>query len=362
MAEATHDVITISSSDDDSDCQIVKVISSFDGRSKSKMRRQYQGCKLARPRRRKRMTRQLNEDVYDDDQDKEPTLLGYKQHSEMDLTAVSGDAARNGCSQSMDQSIEPLRFGSMADHSSSNGTNDAKTERSVMTRVDPTDPLAIRHYTADLGQASMLPPPFLLQSLDPSKQILDDKDKQRKIHSRSCSPTTLDLFHERAAAQQGNTQGAERDVQGTNTDTLDEQPELLLGGTTNSVDCGNHTQPYADSAIPPYGDDSTPPLESLPEGSNQDTIKIEESRDVEMGLLQPYGRAPAAYRRRLPRVGKRRAWSSVINFAAYEAMPKPLFAQQKKMIRSVTYADMIKERAKRKMNKSKGSNGEMEFC
>lgn len=351
MTEATHDVITISSSDDDSDCQIVKVISSFDGRSKSKMRRQYQACKPARPRKRKEMARRLNEEVYDDDQDMEPASKGYTQNSEVDLTAVSGDAARHGCSDGMDQSIEPLRFGSMADHSSINGTNDAKTERSVLPRVDPTDPLAIRHYTADLGQASMLPPPFLAQSLDPSKHVpLDDKDTQRKIHSRSCSSTTLDLFCE-GAAQRGNTQGAERDVQGTNTDTLDDNPRLLLGGTTNSVDCANYTQPHADSTVSPNGDGFALPLESLPEESNQDAIKIEEPRDVEMGSLQPYTRALTTYRRRLPRVGRRRAWSSVINFAAYEAMPGPLFTRQKKNIRSVTYDDMMEERAERKMKK-----------
>ncbi|PTB39113.1 hypothetical protein M441DRAFT_144534 [Trichoderma asperellum CBS 433.97] len=348
MTEATHDVISISSSDDDSDCQIVKVIPSPRGQRKSKMRWQYHARSLRRANKgRKRMARQRNEDAYDDHQDKEPTSKGYTPHSEADLIAVSGDAARNDCSQSVDQSIDPLRFGSMANHSSSHETSDAKAERPEMMRVDPIDPLANRHHTADLGHASMLPPPFPSQRPDPSEQIpQDSEDKQRDIRSRSCSAATLDF--ERADAQRGDYQGSERDVQGVNTDVLDGQPELLLGGTTNSADCANHPQPFANLA---NEDGSILPLESLLEESNRDAIKLKEPQDGETGSLRPYKRAPTASRRRLPQVGKRRAWSSIINFAAYEAMPTPLFTQQKETIRSVTYDDMIEERAERKANK-----------
>ncbi|KAL9477625.1 hypothetical protein ACSS6W_007466 [Trichoderma asperelloides] len=351
MTEATHDVISISSSDDDSDCQIVKVISSPCGRSKSKMRWQYHSRRLRRTYRgRTRMARQRNEDAYDDHQEKEPTSKGYTPHSEAGLIAVSGDAVRNGCSQSKDQSNDPLRFGSMADHSSSNETSDAKAARSEMTRVDPIDPLANRHHTADLGQTSMLPPPFLSQRSDPSAQTpQDSEDEQRDIRSRSCSAATLDF--ERADAQRGDYQGSDRDVQGVNADALDEQPDLFLGGTTNSAGCANHPLPFANLAVLTNGDGSILPLESLPKEWNRDAINLEEPQEGETGSLRPYKRASTTSCRRLPQVGKRRAWSSIINFAAYEAMPKPLFTQQKETIHSVTYDDMIEERTERKVNK-----------
>lgn len=278
------------------------------------------------------MTRQQNEDVYDDDQDEEPTLNRHIQHSEAHLAAVGGDAARNGCSQSMDQSIDPLRFGSMADHSSS-------SEMSAL--VDPTDPLANRHDTADLEPTSMSPPPFPSQMPDPGKPILplDNEDRQREIRSRSCSVATLDFPFERV------------DAQGINTDTHDEQRELLLGATANLVDCANHPQLFANSAVLPNEDGSILILGSLPEGSNQATIKMEEPRDVETDSLQPCRKAPTTRRGRLPRVGKRQAWNSIINFAAYETMLGPLFTQQKEMIRSVTYDDMMDERAERMAKK-----------
>lgn len=359
VAESTHDVIPISSSDDDSDCQIVKVIST-PGRSKSKMRWQYHPYKLPRSRGKYRGTKkttapQPSEEIHDDDdQNKERTSKEYIQHSEADLTVVSGGAARNGRLLSIDQGIDPLLFGSMADHSSSNETSDAKAERSVMTGVDPTDPLANRHYTADLEPMSMLPPPSLSQKPDPSKQMvpLDNQDKQRDTRFRSCSAAILEISLEKADAQRRNIQRSERDIQEIDADTLDEHLELLLEGTANLVDCVNHLQPLANSAALPNENGSILPLESLLEESNQGTIKREEPQDdVETGLLQPYKGAITASRRRLPRVGERRAWSSIINFDAYEAMSRPLFTQQKEMIRSVTYDDMVEERAKRKVSR-----------
>ncbi|KAK1241047.1 hypothetical protein MKX08_001021 [Trichoderma sp. CBMAI-0020] len=328
MAEATHDVICISSSDDDSDCQIVKVSSSLGGRIKSKMRWQYQPYKLPRRRRSKNIPRQLIEGVDDDVQDEKPTLNSNTQHYEANLTAVSGDAARNGCSQSMDQSIGALRFGSMADHSFVNETSDAKTERSVTMRVDPTDPLANRHHTADLEPTSMLPPPFPSQMPDPSNQIstLDDKDRQRE------SPG-------------GGIQGFERDVQEIDSDMLDEQRQLLLGEPTVLADCANHPQPIDNPAVLPNEDGSVLVLGSAPEELDQAAIKTEERQDVEANSLQRFKRVSTTSGGRLPRVGKRRAWSSIINFAGYETLLGPLFTQQKEMIRSVTYDDMIEERA-----------------
>lgn len=360
MADATHDVISISSSDDDSDCQIVKVSSSLNGRIKSKMRWQYQPYKWPRPRRSKKMTRQHNEAVDDDVQDKEP-ISNQNTHSfEAGMTVVSVDAARNGCSQSMDQSIAGLRFVSMADHSSIKEMSDAKTERSVTTRVDPTDPLANRHHTADLEPTSMLHPPFPQQMPDPSNQTSnpDNEDGQRESRSRSCSVATLDFPLERADAQREDVQGLEGDVQGIDFDVLDEQRRLLLGGPINLVACANHPHIIANPAVLPNEDGSQLALGSAPE-SNRDAIKTEESdqaaikteeiQDVDTGSLQRFKRASTTSRGRLPRVGKRRAWSSIINFGAYETLIGPLFTQQKEKIRSVTYDDMVEKRAE--MNK-----------
>lgn len=364
MAEATHDVISISSSDDDSDCQIVKVSSSLGGRSKSKMRWQYQPYKLSgagRRRRSKNIPRQLNKDVEDDLRDKEP-ISNQNMHSfEADVIAVSDDATRNGCSQSMDLSIDALRFGSMADHSSVKEMSDAKTERSAAMRVDPTDPLANRHHTADLEPTSLLPPRFPSQLLDPGNQIsaLDDEGKQRERRSRSCSVATLDIPLERADAQRGDVQGIEGHVQGVDSDVLDVQRELLLGGPTNLEDCANHSQTIANSAVLSNEDGSILMLESAPEESDQAAIKTEEYQDVEAAIkaeqnqdveansLRLSKSACTTSRGRLPRVGKRTAWSSIINFAGYETLLGPLFTQQKETIRSVTYDDMVEERAEK---------------
>ncbi|KAL7924602.1 hypothetical protein ACQKWADRAFT_271532 [Trichoderma austrokoningii] len=324
MAETTQDIIMISSSDDDSDCQIVKVSPLFGGRSKRKMRWQYQPPKS---RLRRKWRRQQNEDI-DDDQDGEPTSKWDMQHLEADVAAVSADAAGTG--------------DSMADHSSNNEMIkiNAKAARSVTTRVDPKDPVANRHDTADLEPLNMPPPPFPSQTTDASNQILplDDEDMQQVIRSRSCSVATLDFPFEEADAQ-----GYERDVQGISTDMLDEQRQLVLEGATN---CITHSQPIANLAVLPNADDgSILALESLAEESNSYAIKIEEPQNVEAESLKLYKKAPTTSRGRLPRVGKRRAWSSIINFAAYEKMLGPLFTRQKERIRSVTYDDVIWERA-----------------
>ncbi|KAL7893188.1 hypothetical protein HDV63DRAFT_408522 [Trichoderma sp. SZMC 28014] len=348
MAEATHDVISISSSDDDSDCQIVKVSRSLGGRTKSKMRWQYQPYKLPRCRRSKKMIRQLYEDDEDDFQDTEPMSNQNKPSFEPGVTAVSGDATRNGRSQSMDQSIDSLRFDSMADHSSFKEMSDAKTERSAAMRVDPTDPLANRHHTADLEPTSMLPPPFPSQIRDPSNQISarDNEGKRRESRSRSCSVATLDFPLEMADARR-------KDVQGLDSDVLDVQRELLLGGPTNLE------QTLAKSAVVPKEDGSI-----LVRGSDQAAIKTEEHQDVEAAIkaeqnqdveansLRLFKSACTMSRGRLPRVGKRTAWSSMINFAGYETLLGPFFTQRKETIRSVTYDDMVEERAG--MNKKKG--------
>lgn len=357
MAEATHDVISISSSDDDSDCQIVKVSSSLGGRIKSKMRWQYQPYKLpgaGRRRRSKKMIRQPNEDVEDDLQDKEPISNQGTQFSEAGVIAVSGDTTRNGYSQSINQSINPLRSGSMADYSSVKEMSDAKTERSAAMRVDPTDPLANRHHTADLEPTSMRPPSFPSQIPDHSSQIsaLDNEGKQRESRSRSCSVATLDFPLEMADAQRG-------DFQGLDSDVLDVQRELLLGGPTNLEACVHHSQTIANSAVLPNEDGSILALGSAPEESDYAAIKTEEyqdveaaikaeqNQDVEVNSLRLSKSACTTSRGRLPRVGKRTAWSSIINFAGYETLLGPFFTQQKKMIRSVTYDDMVEETAEK---------------
>jgi hypothetical protein len=352
MAEEIHDVILISPSDDDSDCQIVKVCSSPGGQSKTKMRWEYHPYKLPRCRRSMKMTRQQNKDIDDDHQDKETTSNQNTQQSMAHDITTSGDVARNACSISMDQNIAPSRFGSMNDHPSDNEMSDAKAERSVMPRVDPTDPLANRHHTADLEPTSMLPPPFPSQTPDPSNliSILDDEDKQRESRSRSGSVATLDIPMEGADAQRGSLQGVEDDIQEIYTDALDEKPELLLGETIHLVDYAYHPQLFANPAMVSNEDVSILAPESLPEESNQASIKIEKLQDVETDLRRLCKRLPAS-RGRLPRVGQRRAWSSIINFAAYEAMLRPLFTQPKETINFVTFHDMVEERAEETENK-----------
>ncbi|KAH6608339.1 hypothetical protein Trco_001685 [Trichoderma cornu-damae] len=311
----THDAISISSSDNDSDCRIVKVVPSTARRGKNKMRWQYQ-------------------------------------------PATSGDAAGKGRFQSANRGVESLGSGSGVHRSSAAGLDGNETSGSAMVQVELTDPCSIQQDTVDLEQMST--PSALPTQRAGSQQAPQGADDERfDIRVRSCSTATLTFALEGAAAQRRGSEGVERVVRGT-IGVHEEPPKPLPPPFTNSV-------------VPRGSNDSTPSPGPVLGESNQAVIKDEfreasskgntignaqdlatsletGSSPIPQGHISPSRQrqyAAVRARRRLPRVGKWRAWSSAINFAAFEALPGPLFTLPKEALHPVTYNGIVKERAEK---------------
>jgi hypothetical protein len=328
------------------------------------------------------MTHQLNEAVYDDRRDIASTSRGYTRRSEADSTATRGDAARIGRLQSTSLGIEPLCCDPVVDRPSDMESNNTKMTSYAMMHVDLTDPSSVLHRTTDLEPASTSLP-LLPHTIGPKQAPRGDDDEQHRIRSRSCSTATLDFNLERAAAQWGSSQDFGRNVQAI-IDMLDEPSEFLSNSTTELIDLAKCTSSSANSAVLRGSDDSILLLESTLGELNR-AIKTEKPQDAEKGsllrpiktepssptlqshrntMLQPRrGGASAMCRRQLPRVGKWRAWNSIINFSAFDAMPGPLFTRHKKVIHSMTYDDIMRERAKKgAKRKGTGSGSGVVTC
>ncbi|KAL7788603.1 hypothetical protein V8C37DRAFT_387957 [Trichoderma ceciliae] len=358
VGKSTHDVISISSSDNDSDCRIMKVLPSPAKRGKNKMRWQYKLSSMPRARASRgdgeiMPIRQLNEAVYEDRRDIASTSRGFTKRLNTDLMATSGDAAH------------------------SEGSNSALTNSHAIPHVDLTDSFSIQQHTVhatDLEQTTTTSPspPQIVES---KQAPLDVEDGQCGIRPRSCSTATLDMSPARAAlagsaplwaSQQGSSKGFEGDVQGI-TDTFGEPSGSSSNATTELIDPEKCTPSSPNSVVRHNSDGSLPSRELLL--SNQ-AMSIEKFHDGAKSpgkaqssspirqnhrspSLQPHKVASARARRQLPRAMNWRAWDSVINLAAFEALPGPLFTRPKEVLHSVTYEGILRERAKKEAKKRK---------
>lgn len=316
--ELPDDVISISSSDSDSDCRIVKVLPS-PAKKDNKMRWHYQPSKMprARTRRKERETTtigQRDEAVDEDNRDMAFISNGDGQCLGTDLMATLGDGPQTtnqGNGTQVDQA-EPKSI-EMSSH--------------VMAHGDLTDPFSIRQHTADLGEAGTSLPSLSQTGETRQTSQSNDKDRQSRARSGSCSSaSTLDLRLAGGADQQASVDGLQS--------LMSQEPS------------GEPKQAAIAEEIP-HG--------AQPASANicvQDTESLENTllqpiQAQELPTLQPHKQVSPRQHRYLPRVGKWQAWKSIINFAGFEALPGPLFTRPKKEIHSLTYDGVVEDRAQK---------------
>lgn len=366
--DSVHDVIFISSSDNDSDCRIVKVVPSPIKRGKNKLQWQNKPSSKTQTSRTSRKSRemtihQLNEAVYEDRQDMASTPREYAKRLNTDLMATRRDAARNGGLQGTNQSVNSLRCGSKTDHLSDTGSKNTQTSRDAIRHVDLEDRFAIQQYTADLSPANTSSPSLQSVEFKQELQHHEDEDEQRSARSRSGSTATLDFSPEEPVAQLDSCEGLGKDAQGI-VGMLDGPSE-----TTEPIGATRCTSLNAREVISHSSDYPTPSRESSLEKSDP-AVLPEKVQDGKKTFEKDYSFEPAntlqnhgsPSRCQLPRVGRWPAWNSVINVAAFEAMPGPLFTRPKQALDAVTYEAVMEERAKQDARKRKRKYSDVVSC
>lgn len=341
MATSTDDVISIESSDSDSDCQIVEVVPSPAKRGKNKSRWQNKLSNKPQTRGREMTMRQLDKVVYED----RPSMSSA---SKGDAKRLSVDLTTPGCG------LQGTNF--ETDHLPDTEPNDVD----AVPHVDLEDPFSVQRYIDDSEVASASSP-CLTQSLEGKQdaQLEDgdgdedeDEDGQRRTRSRSGSTATLDFSPERESYSD-----SDKDTNGL-VGMFDEASEST--GLTDTRDCTTldacpmRTMLHSSGYL-------TPNEETSSERSDPFTSKIElpdEARASEGDSLiesinvtpQPH-EAASKSGHRLPQAGK---WDSVVNVAAFKALPGPLFTRPKQILDVVTYESMMEEKAAQEAKEGRG--------
>ncbi|EHK17863.1 uncharacterized protein TRIVIDRAFT_225989 [Trichoderma virens Gv29-8] len=362
--DSADDVISIESSDNDSDCRIVKVIPSPAKRGKNKSRWQNKLSSKTRGtpadwRGRDMTTRQLNEAVYEDRPSMSSASRRYTKHPSVGL--MTTPCSLQGTNSKTDYMYLP-----------DTGPNDTSTftraGSCAIQHVDLEDHVSIQRYIAD-SKAASTPFPTSWQSVKCKREPRhlgdedEDEDQRRSVRSRSGSTATLDFSPERQSHKSSG--GDAREIIGM----LDEPSE-----STKLVDTKDNTMLDASTVgvMPHNGDYPTSTPEASPEKPDAAilTMHPQNGQNISEGdssfgpinaPLQPHKEASASGGQ-LRRAGRRLAWESVVNIAAFKALPGPLFTRPKPILGTVTYKSMMEERAAQKTKERKGKHNNVASC
>ncbi|KAL6811500.1 hypothetical protein J3E69DRAFT_349753 [Trichoderma sp. SZMC 28015] len=342
MANSTNDVISIESSDSDSDCQIVEVIPSPPKRGKNNSRWQKKLSSKTQTRSREMTMHQLDKVVYEDRPSMSSASKGYARRLGVDLTAA--DCGLQGTT-------------SKTDHLPDTEPNDAD----AVSHVDLEDPFSVQWYINDDSKAASISFPSLAQILECKQDTHfedgdedEDEHGQRSARSRSGSTATLDFSPERKSYSDSDKDTHE--IVGI----FDEAPEST--GLTDTRDCTTvdactmrkmlHNSGYL-----------TPSEEASSERSDSFISKVELPDEEEAfegaSSFKPINVTLQAHKEasksshQLPQAGK---WDSVVNVAAFKALPGPFFTRPKQILDVVTYESMMEERAAKEAKEGRGKN------
>lgn len=342
MVNSINDVVSIESSDSDSDCQIVEVISSPANlkRGKNKPRWPNKLSSKTQPRSREMKMHQLDKVVYEDRPSMSLASKEYAMRLSVDLTAV--DCGLQGTN-------------SKTDHLLDTEPNDID----AVPHVDLEDPFSVQRYIDYDWKAASTSFPCLAQSVeckqDPHFEN-DDEDEdehgQQSARSRSGSTATLDFSPERESYSD-----SDKDTHGI-VGMFDEAPE-----STELTDTRDCTTVDADTMRMMLHNSGylTPAEETSSERPESCVLKMEpqiEEKALEgdssigpiNAALQPHEVASKSGHQ-LPQAGR---WDSVVNVAAFKALPGPLFTRPKQTLDVVTYESMMEERAAQEAKEGRG--------
>ncbi|KAL7942733.1 hypothetical protein V8C42DRAFT_331760 [Trichoderma barbatum] len=349
--DSTDDVIAIESSDSDSDCRIVKIAPSPARRGKNKSKWQNKSSGEARgavaDRRGREMTmRQLNAAVYEDRHD-------MSSASREDAKRLSRGlmAARGGLQGTTSTTANNLQT----------RINDTytQTDSSSIQHVDLEEPFSIERYmyVADINATRISCPPLWRseeckqeppsQEDEGEEENEDEDGHERRLRSRSGSTATLDFSPERQRRK-----SSERDAQefASMPDGASESLELLDTRHCTTLNACTKEAISHNSGCP------TPTRETSLEKAASALLTIEhqdEEKALEKNfssesinaLPQPHKETLSESRRQLHQTGRWPTWKSVINVAALEALPGPLFTRPKQVLDTVTYEAVMEEKA-----------------
>lgn len=331
MMNSINDVISIESSDSDSDCQIVEVYPSPAKRGKNKSRWRNKLSSKTQTRGREMTMHQPNKVVYEDRPSMSSASRGYAKRLSVDLTA-------SGCGLQ--------GTNSKTDHLPDTEPNDAD----AVPHVDLEDPFSVQRYINDDSEAANISFPCLTQSVDCKQEPHfedgdedEDEHGQRSTRSRSGSTATLDFSPERESYSD-----SDKDIHGI-VGMFDEAPESP--GLTDTRDCTTEDACTMRRMLHNTGY-LTPNEEASSERSDSIISKMKPQDEGEASegdpsigspnaILQPHESASKSGHQ-LPQAGR---WDSVVNVAAFKALPGPLFTRPKQIIDVVTYESMMEERA-----------------
>ncbi|KAJ4854728.1 uncharacterized protein T069G_10286 [Trichoderma breve] len=330
MANSTNDVISIESSDSDSDCQIVEVIPSPPKRGKNNSRWQKKLSSKTQTRSREMTMHQLDKVVYEDRPSMSSASKGYARRPGVDLTAA--DCGLQGTNSKTDHlpDIEP---------------NNAD----AVPHIDLEDPFSVRQYIADDSKAARISFPCLTQSVDCTQDPHfedgdededEDEHGQRSARSRSGSTATLDFSPERESYSDSDK----------NTHRMfgeaSESAELTDTRDCTTVDADTmrmmlHNSGYLTPAEETSSERPDPCVLKMELQIEEKALEGDSSIGPISATLQPHKEASKSGQQ-LPQAGR---WDSVVNVAAFKALPGPLFTRPKQTLDVVTYESMMEERA-----------------
>ncbi|KAM6485707.1 hypothetical protein HDV62DRAFT_258841 [Trichoderma sp. SZMC 28011] len=342
MANSTNDVISIESSDSDSDCQIMEVYPSPAKRGKNKSRWRNKLSSKTQTRSREMTMHQLSKVVYEDRPNMSSTSKGYAERLSVDLTAADGGL------QGMT---------SKTDHFPDTEANDAD----AVPHVDLEDPFSVQRYINDDSEAASSSFPSLAQSVeckqepdfeDSDNNEDEDEHVQRSTRSRSGSTATLDFFPERESYSD-----SDKDTHGV-VGMFDEASQLT--GLTDKRNCTTleagtmrmmlHNTGYLTPTDEASSERSDPFILKMELPDEEEAFEGDSSFKPTNVTLQAHKEASESSHQ-LPQGGR---WDSVVNVAAFKALPGPLFTRPKQILDVITYESMMEERAAQEAKEGRG--------
>ncbi|KAL6694202.1 hypothetical protein J3F84DRAFT_378849 [Trichoderma pleuroticola] len=274
---------------------------------------------------------QLNKAVYEDRPSMSSASKGYAKRLSVDLVAAGCDLQGNN---------------SKTDHLPDTESNDVD----AVPHVDLEDPFSIQRYLDDDSEVASISFPNSTQSVESKQEPRfqdddedEDGDGHRRARSWSGSTATLDFSPEKESYSD-----SDKDTHGVvgmfdeateSTGLADARDRTTLDACTMGMML--HNSGYLTPAEEASSERSGPLISKMELQDEEKAFERDSSIEPLNATLQPRKEASKSGHQ-LPQAGR---WDSVVNVAAFKALPGPLFTRPKEILDVVTYESMMEERA-----------------